>query len=63
MFENGIKEEFGLEDINLKDINMHREFKARGLEEIIKEKRGDPGIKHECFQVRVLGRTLSRCSL
>lgn len=33
MGETGIKGEFWIDNINLKDINMQKEFKARGLEE------------------------------
>lgn len=39
MAENGI--EFWVRDINLKATDMPKVFKARGLEEITEEKRGD----------------------
>lgn len=65
MVNTGIKGEFWIEDIKVKDINMQKVFKARGLKEVTKEKRGDPRTKHGCFEIRNikknLQRTLRRC--
>lgn len=65
MVNTGIKGEFWIEDIKVKDINMQKVFKARGLKEVTKEKRGDPTTKHGCFEIRNikknLPRTLRRC--
>lgn len=39
---------------------MQKVFKARGLNEVTKEKRGDPRTKHGCFEIRNIKKNLQR---